>query len=211
MKKSLYLIGAGDLGREMESWLILLPNFHHNWEIKGYLDQNPGALNTYPSEYIIIDDPLMFKFNHNDYVLVCLTKPDQKQNLIEKIKDKVKFFSYIAPNATLGKYVNLGTGIVICPNTCISTNVTIGDFVFINAGTQIGHDCKIGAFSSLMAHVDLGGKVKIGERVFMGTNSTIIPGLTINDDITIGTGSIVIRDLKKPGTYFGNPATFLGF
>jgi sugar O-acyltransferase (sialic acid O-acetyltransferase NeuD family) len=206
MKKSLYLIGAGDLGREIESWLELLPNFHHNWVIKGYLDQNPNALKNYPSEYKVLGDPLNFEFNKEDFIAICLTNPADKQHIIEEIKGKVNFFSYIAPNTIMGKYVNLGTGVIVCPNSCISTNVTLEDFVFINAGTQIGHDCKLGAYSSLMAHVDLGGKVQIGQKVFMGTKSNIIPGVKVTDNVTIGTGSIVVHDIKTSGTYFGNPA-----
>jgi sugar O-acyltransferase (sialic acid O-acetyltransferase NeuD family) len=177
----------------------------------GYLDQNPNALRKFPSDYNVVGDPLMFNFDSNDYVLLCLTKPDQKENIVSKIRDRVNFFTFIAPNAILGKFINIGTGGIVCPNACISTNVTIGDYVFVNAGTQIGHDCKIGEFSSLMAHIDLGGRVNIGKKVFMGTNSTIIPGVDVNDNITIGTGSIVIQDLRKPGTYFGNPANLINY
>ncbi len=211
MKKKLYLIGAGDLGREMESWLELLPNFHQKWEIKGYIDQNPNALQGYPSDYIIVGDPLNFDFSPDDNVLICITDPMSKQQLASKLKDKVKFFSYIAPNAILCKYVTLGNGVVICPNSCISTNVQIGDFVYINSGTQIGHDSIISSFCSIMSHVDLGGHVKLGERVFIGTNATIIPGKTVDKDIIIGTGSIVIKNLKIKGTYFGNPATLVEY
>ena len=134
-----------------------------------------------------------------------------KQNLALKLKGKVRFFSYIAPNVILGKFVTIGEGAIICPHVCIMTNTLIGDFVFINAGSQIGHDCNIGSYCSLMAHVDLGGHVKLGERVYMGTNSTVIPNKKINDNVKIGSGSIVIRNLKEPGTYFGNPAALVKF
>lgn len=211
MKKNLYLIGAGDLGREMESWLELLPDFHQEWEIKGYIDQNPNALKGFPSDYVVVGNPLNFDFSPDDSVLMCITNPRSKQHLASKLKDKVKFFSYIAPNSILCKYVKLGTGVVICPNSCISTNVQIGDFVYINSGTQIGHDSIISSYCSLMSHVDLGGHVKLGERVYMGTNSTIIPSKTVARDIIIGTGSIVIRNLKKKGTYFGNPAKIVEY
>jgi len=211
MKKNLYLIGAGDLGREMESWLELLPDFHQEWEIKGYLDKNPAALDGYPTDYSIIGDPLNFDYKPEDHILICITDTKLKQDLVTSLKKKVKFFSYLAPNAILGKSVILGEGTIVCPNTCIMTNSRIGDFVFINAGTQIGHDCIVGRYSSLMAHVDLGGHVDLGERVFMGTNSTIIPSVSVNDDIIIGTGSIIIKNLTKLGTYFGNPAGLVSF
>jgi sugar O-acyltransferase (sialic acid O-acetyltransferase NeuD family) len=210
-KKSLYLLGAGDLGREMESWLELLPDFHKEWEIRGFLDQNPGALNGFPSEFSITGDPMNFDFNSNDYVLMCITDPASKQVLAEKLRNRVNFFRYIAPDATISKFVNLGEGVNICLRASISTNAKIGDLAFINAGTHIGHDCRIGAYCSLMPNVDIGGDVVIGERVYIGANATILPGRIVGDDITIGAGSIVIRDLKQKGTYFGNPAKFISY
>jgi sugar O-acyltransferase (sialic acid O-acetyltransferase NeuD family) len=212
MKKNLYLIGAGDFGREMESWLELLPEFNEKWEVMGFLDnKNTEILNEFPSDYSIIGAPENYNFAPNDYVLLCVTNPIAKKRISLNLVGKVKFFTYIAPNAILAKFVKIGEGSIICPNVVISTNVVLDDFVTINLGTQIGHDCKIGKFSSIMANVDLGGCVTIGENIFMGTNSTIIPRLKINNDIVIGTGAIVTRNLKKSGTYFGNPATLINF
>ena len=211
MKKNLYLVGAGDLGREMESWLTLFPDFYGEWEIRGYLDQNPHALNGYPTDFKVIGNPLEFQYMPDDHVVMCVTNTVSKLNLVTKLKGKVQFFTYIAPNAILGKFTSIGEGVIVCPNVCIMTNTRIDEFVFINAGTQIGHDCIVGAYSSLMAHVNLGGPVILGERVYMGTNSTIIPRINVGDDVKIGTGSIVIRNLKRAGTYFGNPASLVEF
>ncbi|MBN1185660.1 MAG: acetyltransferase [Bacteroidales bacterium] len=210
IKKRLFLIGAGNLGREMESWLGLIPNFKDSWQIIGYLDQNLNALKGYRSYLKILSTYTNFDFNSNDYAVICITDPRQKQEVSNFLKNKVRFFKYIAPNVVLGKFVKIGEGVVICPNSCITTNVRIGDFVFINAGTQIGHDCKIESYCSLMSHVDLGGHVTLGKRVYVGTNATIIPGITVGDDIKIGTGAIVIKNLKEKGTYFGNPASLIG-
>lgn len=208
-QKSLYLIGAGDFGREMESWLELLPGFFDEWKIKGYLDQNPHALDGYPSDYKILGDPLTFPYSPSDYVVMCLTRSSSKELIADKLRNRVNFFSYIAPNSIIGKFNKLGQGTIIAPNCIISTNVKLGDFVTLNIGTQIGHDVEIGSYSSLMANVDLGGHVKVGKGVFIGTNATIIPGRNVTDKATIGAGSIVLRNIKRPGTYFGNPAKFI--
>jgi len=60
-----------------------------------------------------------------------------------------------------------------------------------------------------MPHVNLGGNVTLGERVYVGTNATILPNITIGRDIKIGAGSVVVKDISKPGTYFGNPAKII--
>lgn len=208
-RKSLYLIGAGDFGREMESWLELLPGFSNEWKIEGYLDKNPHALDGYPSDFSIVGDPLEFPYRPDDYVIMCLSGSVSKEMITEKLRDRVNFFTYIAPNSIISKFSKIGMGSIIAPNCIISTNVLLGDFVTLNSGTQIGHDVVIDSYSSLMANVDLGGHVKIGKGVFIGTNATVIPGRSVTDKVTIGAGSIVLRNIKRPGTYFGNPAKFI--
>ena len=208
-KKKLYIIGAGDFGREMESWLALLPGFFDEWDIVGYLDQNSKALDGFPSDYKIVGNSDEFQFGPDDYAILCVSGTRAKRFIAGRLKNRVKFFSYIAPNAIIGKFNKFGEGVIIAPNCIVSTNVKIGDFVTVNIGTQLGHDVQIGNFSSLMANVDLGGHVKIGEDVFIGSNATLIPGISVEDNIRIGAGSIVVRNLKRTGTYFGNPAKFL--
>lgn len=208
-KKKLFLIGAGDFGREMESWIGMNPGFFDEWEVKGFLDKNPNALNGFPSDYSVIGSPLEYSFGDNDYVLICITNPETKMLLSQALQGVVRFYTYIDHTAIVSKFVKVGGGSIVAPNCIVSTNVEIKEFVTLNCGTQIGHDCRVGRFSSLMPNVDLGGGVVLGERVFMGTNSTIIPRKTVSDNIVIGAGSIVVRNLSKAGTYFGNPASHL--
>ena len=210
-KKNLYLIGAGDFGREMESWLELIPNFYNEWDVKGFLDDNLEALKGFPSDYSIVGKPLEYHFKADDYVLICITNSKVKKLITKELSGRVNFYTYIAPNTIIGKFTKIMEGSVIAPNSIVSTNVVIEQFVTINCGSQIGHDCTIGAYSSLMSNVDLGGDVRLAQCVFMGTNSTIIPRKKINEYITVGAGSIVVNHLKKVGTYFGNPATLITF
>ena len=210
MKKIIYIIGAGDFGREMESWLEDLPNFKNEYEIKGYLDNDSKSLQNKPTDYEIVGTHEEMKFNENDYVVIAISNSKIRKRIAESLINKVNFFTYIAPNVTIGKFTKIGSGSIICSNCFISTNTVIGDFVIANAGSNIGHDCIIESYCSLMASVDIGGSVTIGESVYIGTKATIIPKKRIFRDITIGAGSMVIRNLNKEGTYFGNPAKFIG-
>jgi sugar O-acyltransferase (sialic acid O-acetyltransferase NeuD family) len=211
MKKNLYIVGAGDFGRELESWLKLSPDFQIEFQIKGYLDDDPSSLDNYPSSYSIISSITDFKFNENDYVLVTITDPLIRKEIIQKLHGKVKYYSYIAPDVIIGKDTVIGEGVIICYNSIISNNTKIGAFVIMNVGCKIGHDCIIKDYSSLMASIDLGGHVELGEGVFLGTKATIIPQKKITDNIKIGAGSVVIKNLKKQGTYFGNPAKKISY
>ena len=210
MKKRIYIIGAGDFGREMESWLEDLPNFKNEYEIKGYLDNDSKSLQNKPTDYEIVGTHEEMKFKENDYVVIAISNSKVRKRIAESLINKVNFFTYIAPNVTIGKFTKIGSGSIICSNCFISTNTVIGDFVIVNAGSNIGHDCIIESYCSLMANVDIGGSVILGEGVFIGTKATIIPKKRIFRGIIIGAGTIVIRNLNKVGTYFGNPAKYIG-
>ena len=210
MKKRIYIIGAGDFGREMESWLEDLPNFKNEYEIKGYLDNDSKSLQNKPTDYEIVGTHEEMEFKANDYVVIAISNSKVRKRIAESLINKVNFFTYIAPNVTIGKFTKIGSGSIICSNCFISTNTVIGDFVIVNAGSNIGHDCIIESYCSLMANVDIGGSVILGEGVFIGTKATIIPKKRIFRGIIIGAGTIVIRNLNKVGTYFGNPAKYIG-
>ena len=210
MKNRIYIIGAGDFGREMESWLEDLPNFKNEYEIKGYLDNDSKSLQNKPTDYEIVGTHEEMEFKENDYVVIAISNSKVRKRIAESLINKVNFFTYIAPNVTIGKFTKIGSGSIICSNCFISTNTVIGDFVIANAGSNIGHDCIIESYCSLMANVDIGGSVILGEGVFIGTKATIIPKKRIFRGITIGAGTIVIRNLNKVGTYFGNPAKYIG-
>lgn len=210
MKKRIYIIGAGDFGREMESWLENLPDFKNEYEIKGYLDNDSKSLRNKPTDYEILGTHEEVEFNENDYVVIAISNSKVRKRIAESLANRVNFFTYIAPNATIGKFTKIGCGSIICSNCFISTNTVIGDFVIANAGSNIGHDCIIESYCSLMANVDIGGSVILGEGVYIGTKATIIPKKRIFRNITIVPAPMVIRNLNKEGTYFGNPAKFIG-
>ena len=52
-------------------------------------------------------------------------------------------------------------------------------------------------------------KTNIGNNVSIGSNATILP-VSICDNVVIGAGSVVTKDIKKPGVYYGNPSSLLG-
>jgi sugar O-acyltransferase (sialic acid O-acetyltransferase NeuD family) len=212
-KKRLFIVGAGGFGRELESWLELIPKQERDWHIVGYLDSKQGKrrIQSYPSDYEIIGEEHSFPLTKDDLVVIAISEPSTKEKIYKYLKDKVTFLTYIAPNTVVGKFNNIGEGSIICPNTIITTNIVLGVCVTLNIGIHIGHDVTVGDFSSLMPSVDIGGNCTLGKRVYMGTNSTIVPGKKIADDVKISSGSIVTRSIKEKSTVYGNPAQKLIF
>jgi len=211
MRKKLLIVGAGDFGRELESWLSLCPENVRNWDLQGYLDSNPTALDGFRTDYKIVGDPFTYTFQENDVCAMSITDCVTKEKVFDAIREKVKFLTFIAPSAIVGKFTSVGEGTIICPGCIVSTNTRIGRLVIVNIGSQIGHDVEIGDYSSLMANIDIGGHVKIGEKTFIGTGATVIPKRVIARNVRIGAGSVVLHDIKENLSVFGNPAVKISY
>ncbi len=206
MKNHLFIIGAGGFGRQLESYLDLVPPKTADWELKGYIDDNPNALDGKGSDYAVMGSIDSFKFNKNNLVLLGVAGIEAKKQIVQKLKGKVKFMTFIAEGALLGKNVSLGEGTVICPGAKIGSNVTLGAFALVNLDCIVGHDSVMGMNCSIMPQVAVGGGAKVGNDIFMGTKATVSPRLSIADKAHLGVGAVVIKDISEPGTYFGNPA-----
>jgi sugar O-acyltransferase (sialic acid O-acetyltransferase NeuD family) len=207
-KRKLYIIGASHLGRELESWLDLIPASQREWELAGFLHSfdNKSPLDAYPTDYSILGSWENYPLSTDDYCIISVANCEWREKIFLNLNGKVSFFTYVAPSAIIGKFTTIGEGSFICPNCVISTNVKLGNSVFINIGSQIGHDVTIGDYSSLMANVDLGGHVIIGKSVFIGSKATIIPKIKVEDSSIVGAGSVVIKKVRTGTTVFGNPA-----
>ncbi len=202
------IIGAGGLGRELESWTASTPSFASRYKLLGYLDDNLAALDNTPNDFQVLEVISDASLKRYEHILIGIANPSIKKSLFLRIKNNpsTSLLEFQHESATVGKNNSIDEGLVLCPNIVITCNVTIGKCVFVNAGSQIGHDVTIGAFTSIMANVDLGGGAVIGDEVLIGSNAVILPGVNIPNNTVIGAGSVVVKSLKQSGTYFGNPA-----
>jgi sugar O-acyltransferase (sialic acid O-acetyltransferase NeuD family) len=207
-KRNLFIIGASNFGREMESWLELIPVLSRDWEIRGFLHYFEGKspLGDFPTDLKIVGDWRNYPLTKNDYCIIAVADCSWKERIYHHLKGKTSFLTYIAPDVKIGKFNTIGEGSLVCPGSIITTNVTLGNCIILNIGSQIGHDCKVGDFSSVMPSVNLGGNVTVGSKVFIGTNATILPNMTIGNGATIGAGSVVLKKVSEGTTVFGNPA-----
>jgi len=127
----------------------------------------------------------------------------------------------IEPGCTIGDKVKIGY------NCSIKTDVTIGNGVYIShlcvlaQGTVIEDGAFLGPHVTTMntKHICLGRDerytvhrtpitIKRGARI--GGGVTILPGVVIGEESEIGAGSVVTKDTRPYGRYWGNPATLKG-
>ncbi|MGA8891055.1 MAG: hypothetical protein WB493_05765 [Anaeromyxobacteraceae bacterium] len=209
MSRRLFIVGAGSFGRELEGHLAAVPSGRRDWEVEGFLDDDPAALEGFPSDHRVLGPVDGFGFRDGDLAVLAIAKPSTKRKVFESLAGRVEVMTFVSPDAIVGKFTRLGTGCVIGPRVILGPNVTLGDAVFVNSGSMVGHDASIGSFSSLMAANNVAGGCRIGEGVFAASTVTIIPGRKICDGAYLGAGSVVIQDVKEPRTVFGNPARYV--
>ncbi|MBV2225985.1 MAG: acetyltransferase [Sphingobacterium mizutaii] len=202
-KSKTNIIGAGGLAREVASWMH--NDLKNNYDIIGFWDDNLEALNNYQIGQRVLGKISELKEGNIHFGIM---NTDIKEKLFNDFiqKSEINICQFIHSSVLIGDRSNLGIGVILFPNVIVSCDIKIGDGSFINLGSQIGHDVTIGNYVSIMPNVDLGGGCIIEDNVFIGTGTTILPGVRIAKNTRIGAGSVVLRSIKKEGTYFGNPA-----
>jgi acetyltransferase-like isoleucine patch superfamily enzyme len=112
--------------------------------------------------------------------------------------------TFIGPFVEIQRGVAIGRNCRIQSHTFICELVTIGDGCFIGHGVMFVNDLlKDGG--PARGDRSKWRATKLGNRVSIGSNCTILP-VEIADGTVIGAGAVVVRDIRQPGVYAGNPA-----
>ena len=198
------IVGAGGMGREIFNWL---QDCEPKLTVIGFIDDNLHALDGFNYEPCIISKIKDYIPDKNIYHVVAIMNPMTKKNIVSHLKAAgSEFYRFIHPTAIVGKNVQLGEGVVITPGCILTCDIRVGDFVFLNTQTTLGHDVKIGNFTSINGKVEISGYVEIGSEVLIGSRVVVLPKKRIASKAVVGVGSVVVANINKPITVFGNPA-----
>ena len=206
--KRLLIVGAGGFGREVLNWALDIPKDKRDWEVAGFLDANPAALEGFSRiHYEIFADPLNYSPQEKDLFVCAIGTPVIKLQICKTLVQKgATFITLIHPTAVIGHGCTLGVGCLFCPGSIVTADVCINDFVTLNAYATVGHDAKIGTGCTLSGHVDVTGFSVLGEGVFLGSHAVVLPGAQVGDYATVGAGSVVLKKVKPGATVMGVPA-----
>lgn len=203
----LLIIGAGGFGREILDWALEALQKNRNWEVGGFLDANPAALNGYKCGYSILDDPLLYMPQEGDRFICAIGHPSTKLRICRSLTERgAKFITLIHPTAIIGTRCVVGAGCVFCPGAVVTSDVKIGDFVMMNLQSTVGHDAIVADGCTLSPHADLNGFGSLGEGVFLGSHAVVLPGAKVGDYAVVGAGSVVLKKVKAGATVMGVPA-----
>lgn len=205
--KELIIVGAGGFGRELLQWSKEINAIEQKWIIKGFIDDNESALDSYDCDYGIIGTIKDWQPSENEEFVIALGFPAVKKKVIESLVSRgANIVSLIHPDAHIGSFCKIGKGCIIYPETRITVNVSIGDYVTILSQNFIGHDASIGSYTTLFGGCAVNGHVSIGECTLLNNHSSTVPGIKIGSDVNIGAGSFVVSNVKDGRHMFGNPA-----
>ena len=188
MKKA--LIGAGGFADEVKAHM-------------GQFDMVSFVDDSYYKENDNNIKPLS-EFNPAEYeVLIAIGDPTSREQIVNRLPNETKYFSFIHPTALIMGDVEIGEGSFIGAYSILTTNIKLGSHSLLNRANHIGHDCVIGDYFSAMPGSIVSGNALIGDRVYLGTNSSIREKLKITNDVTIGLNTGVVKSIAESGIYVG--------
>lgn len=205
--KKLYIISAGDFGREVLEWALAMPDCGREWEVAGFLDTRADVLKGHNLPVGVVGSPDSWEVR-DDHVFICgLGNPLPRMNYVKMIRDRGgRFINIVHPSVIIGRNSTIGQGCIFCPHSIISINVTIADFVVMNYFSSAGHDSVIGEGTTLSPHADVTGHVRLGKCVFLGSHASVLPSVVVEDFAVVGAGSVVLRKVPPKTTVVGLPA-----
>ncbi len=205
--EDLIIVGAGGFGRETLMAIEEANAVRFEWNVLGFIDDNPRALDGIACDRKILGNIYDWHITGSEKYVLSIADTVIKKRIAEQLKAKGAHFATIVhPSARLGKTSILGEGVILAARADVTTNCRIGDFVFCNVAAQVGHDAIIGAYCTLFPNCSIAGGSVLGEGVTVGTSASTHPGIKVGDYATIGMNSAVIRNVKANTTVMGVPA-----
>lgn len=209
---NLIIIGAGGCGREVLQWAKDINERCRQWEIKGFIDDDPSALDDKKCDVPVISGIEEYVVREDDRFVCCIGNSVIRRKVVERLRQKgARFTNIIHPTAVIADTSIIGENVIIYPFALISDNAVIRDGCIINMYSSIAHDSVLGEYCTISAHCDVTGMCSLGNQVFMGTSSHMVPGTRIGDDVYICAGSTVMTRVRNGKKVMGNPARLIQF
>jgi len=195
------LLGYGELGRQIEQFLIEIKNE----QTILYFDDNAFSKkikNAYPfnsykdSQYKSLDF----------YVCLGYLHLSKKKSIIGELKAlNLNLPSIIHPTCYVSKTAEIGNNVYLYPLSNIDKNVQIKDGTLINNSVIISHDTIVNECCYISPGAVVSGFVNIGEASFLGSGCDISNNIFIGKNSRIGIGTVVTKDLPENSHCVGNP------
>jgi sugar O-acyltransferase (sialic acid O-acetyltransferase NeuD family) len=206
MDKPVIILGAGTIGQAAQAI------FDSNGVVVYcFLDDDPSLTGTEINEITVLgsmdDEAILGELGGKTEVFIATDENAIRTSLVQMLKDRdVMPVNAIHQASEVSRYAHLGHGNFIDSGSIINSNVKIGSHCLIMSGSIVDHGSTLEDFVQIGIGSQIGAGATIGKSAFIGSGVTIVPGISIGANARIGAGSIVIENVKKNQTVFGNPA-----
>lgn len=195
--RNLIIIGASGHGKVVAD--IAVKNGYEKIE---FLDDDENLQSC--GKYLVLGKSKEVKEFEGD-VIVAIGNAKIRQKIQGDI-DNHRLVTLIHPDAVVSDDVEIGIGSVIMAGAVINPGTVIGKGCIINTSSSIDHDCKVRDYVHISIGSHIAGTVEIGNCTWIGAGATVSNNVKICDNCMIGAGAVVVKDIKKAGTYIGIPA-----
>lgn len=204
-KKQIVLIGGGG---HCKSVIEAIQSDEHI-EFIGIVDAQ--KLQNIMGAAYLGDDAMLPELVNQHYQFLITVGNIGAPNIRIKLYDKIKnlngvFATGISSSASVARSSSIGDGTVIMQHAIVNAEVIVGKNCIINTKALLEHETIVGDHVHISTGVIVNGQCKIGNHCFIGSGSIIGNNVSIAENCIIGAGSVVLKDIKEPGTYFGQPA-----
>ena len=214
---NIILIGAGEHGSELYSYINDLSKINPDLKLTGVIDENKPKGNIWETQIIgnFQDLKTFLSQNKNDIFHYITATGDNhlRARFVSSIENlgmsNIKPWTLIHEKSVVGHHNDIGEGTCLAPNTIITTNAKIGKHCILNVKVSVSHNSVIGDFVNLNPNVTICGNVKIGNGCYIGAGATVIDKIKIGDWVVIGAGAVVTRDIESNVTAVGIPAKII--
>ena len=135
--KDLIIVGAGGFGREAYILAKRINEQNPQWNIKGFINDIPDALDGIKIDLKIIGTIKDWQPSENEVFAMGISSPAGKEKVANILKSKgANFVSLIHPAALIGDYVEFGEGCIVGGRSSVGSCTKIGNFVHI-AGSMV--------------------------------------------------------------------------
>jgi sugar O-acyltransferase (sialic acid O-acetyltransferase NeuD family) len=208
MARDLVILGAGGYGREVLQCVRDVVRDGADWNLIGFLDDDPGLLGRAVHECEVLGGTDWLERPDPPAAVVAIGSPSGRRRAAGLLRSigHDEHATLVHPTAWIGDDVKIGRGSVVLAGVRASIDVTVGEYVCLNKNCVLGHDVRVGDFATVSPGASLSGFVDIGEGADIGANSVIVQGNGVGEWSVLGAGAVLCSDLAANVTAVGVPA-----
>lgn len=212
--KSIVIIGAGDLGKELV-WLIEDINKRTpTYLILGFLDDDVSKTGKEFYGYKILGTTEKLeeiRFNPQISVVTAIQDGSIRKRIAETHRGFHAWETIIHPTAAIAPTVILGQGSIVFPQVTISVDSSLGIFGLYYINSTICNDCMLGNYVSVMTGAAVSEHVKIGDESFLAAGCCVYPHKVIGKRVKVAVGATVDKNYSDDVVINGKNGGFLLF